>query len=133
MNHHATDKCSTKLVDTNTTTTTEYGNDLILSNYIRCYVEDFMILTVGEQILVLLPSYYNTMAATKWSPLFDSDIHSTEVLFTQGKYSGYLGVVYTNPLIDKVSSGMHLSDYDSGFGTHNYGCSIVFKLDTHSK
>ena len=109
------DKCSTELVDTNTTTTTEYRNDLILSNYIRCYVEDFMIRTVGEQILVLLPSRYSTMAPTKWSPLFDSDIHSIEVLFTQAKYSGYIGVVCTNPLIDNVSSGMHLSDYDLGF------------------
>lgn len=91
-----------------------------------------MIRIVGEQPLILHPSHYSTMIDTKWSPLFHSDIRSTEVLFTQAKYSGYSGVVCTNPLTDNVSNGMHLSDYDLGFGTHNYGCSVDFKLDTSS-
>ena len=27
---------------------------------------------------------------------------------------------------------MHLSDYQSGFGSHNYGCDITFSEDTES-
>ena len=43
-----------------------------------------------------------------------------------------MGVVSTNPFIDNVLNGMHLSDYESGFGTHNYGCSITFNSATSS-
>ena len=99
------DEDSTELVDT--TNTTKCCNNLILSNSIRCYLEDFMIRNAGDRLLVLLPSHYCTMTATKWNPLSDSDIRSTEVLFTQARYSGYIGVVCTNPLIGNVPSGTY--------------------------
>lgn len=43
-----------------------------------------------------------------------------------------MGVVSTNTLIDNVSNGMHLSDNELGFGTHNYGCCITFCSSTSS-
>lgn len=121
---------STKLV---ATAATKWHNDLIVCNYIRCYVEDFMILNVGERLLVFLPAHYYIMTTIKRITLFGSGIRLTEVLFTKGKYSGYMGIVFTNQLIDNVSIGMHLSDYELEFGTYNYCCFIVFTSDTTSE
>ena len=106
--------------------------ELILCKYLRCYVEDFMLRSVGERLLVLIPSHYSTMSTTKWLGLFESDISSSPVEFTNHQFVGYTGVVSTNPFFDNVSNGMHLSDYQSGFGTHNYGCHITFSEDTES-
>ena len=108
------------------TTSFQYCNNLILCNFLRCYVEDFMLLNVGKTLLVLVPANYGIMITSKWTQLFNSDIRSTQVQFSKYKYSCYTGVVFTNPFINNISSGMHLSDYASGFGTHNYGCSIMF-------
>lgn len=36
-----------------------------------------------------------------------------------------------NPSIVKVTSGMHISDYMSGFGNHNYGCNLSFDSETY--
>ena len=122
-------KCSAELVDANatkTTTTTEHRNDLILSNCTWHCAEDFMLRAVGEQILALIPSCCSTTSRTKWSPSFDSDTHSTEIVFTKAKNSGHIGVARTNPLIDNAPSGMRLSDCNLGFGKHDHGFSIVF-------
>ena len=53
--------------------------ELILCKYLRCYVEDFMLRSVGERLLVLIPSHYFTMSTTKWLGLFESDISSSPV------------------------------------------------------
>ena len=104
----------------------------MLCNYLRCYVEDFMLCSVGEQLLVLVPSHFYTTTTTKWTGPFDSDISSAPFEFTKDHFLGYTGVVSTNPYFDNVSNGMHLSDYASGFGTHNYGSSITFSSSTSS-
>ena len=91
-----------------------------------------MLRSVGERLLVLIPSHYYTMPTTKWSGLFESDISSSPVEFTKHQFLGYTGVVSTNPFFDNFFNGMHLSDYQSGFVTHNYGCAITFSEDTES-
>ena len=120
----------TELVETNFS---DFYNDLIVCSFLRCYVEDFMTRNIGEILLVLIPANYFIMATSKWTQIFDSDIRSTPVQFTKVKYSDYMGVVSTNPFINNVLSGMYLSDYESGFITHNYGCSIMFPLTTSSE
>ena len=47
-------------------------------------------------------------------------------------YLGYMGDVATNPICNNVISSMYVSDYELGFGTHNYGCSIMFSSATFS-
>ena len=44
-----------------------------------------------------------------------------------------MGVVFTNPFINNISSGMHLSEYASEFGTHNYDCFIMFSSSNSSE
>ena len=51
---------------------------------------------------------------------------STVLEFTKAKYIGLIGTVVTNPMRDQVINGMHAKDYESGFGHHNYGCTIDF-------
>ena len=51
-----------------------------------------------------------------------------DVCFTKHKYRGYIGIVNTNPTLAQVQNGMHRSDYSAGFGNHNYGCHVSFKV-----
>ena len=102
-----------------------------VSNYSRCYVEDYMTRKVGETLLVLLPSRYGDDNFSEWFSLMSSDICYVDITFTKHKYRGYIGIVTTNPILSRVQNGMHRSDYDVGFGNHNYGCNVMFQGHTN--
>ena len=101
------------------------NNDLILSNFIWCYVEDYMIRNVDETLLLLIPTNYYTNETSKWGEILLRDIKSTQVEFIKEDCLGYMGVVATNPIFNNVLSGIYLSDYESEFRARNYGCSII--------
>ena len=110
---------------------TRAGTDVIdgisISNYTRCYVEDYMRREIGESLLVLLPTRYADDTFSSWFSLMSTDIKYMDICFTKHKYRGYIGSVKTNPILAQVQNGMHRSDYLAGFGNHNYGCNVVFE------
>lgn len=58
-----------------------------------------------------------------------SDIKNTTLEYTNDKFIGYIGIVVKNSTRGKVVSGIHLADYEAGFGNHNYTCTIDFLSD----
>ena len=113
---------------------TRAGTDVIdgisISNYTRCYVEDYMRREIGESLLVLLPSRYADDTFSSWFSLMSTDIKYIDICFTKHKYRGYIGIVNTNPTLAQVQNGMHCSDYSAGFGNHKYGCNVSFKVSS---
>ena len=57
-----------------------------LSNYSRCYVEDFMTCVIGEEVLVLILTRYLDDQFSIWYELMSSNIEYTEVGFTKQAY-----------------------------------------------
>ena len=106
------------------------SNSINMNNYRRCYVEDFMVREVGESIVVLVPLSYKVDTTGKWRHLFQSDINYTDVTFNKIEYGCYNCEVATNPMYDNVIGGMQLSDFQLGFGTHNYGCHLEFSRES---
>jgi len=102
------------------------GDYIVLSNYRRAYVEDYMTRSVSEQLLVMFPIGYRLDESSKWSELLNSDVTSTVLEFTKAKYIGLIGTVVINPMRDQVINGMHAKDYESCFGHHTYGYTIDF-------
>ena len=100
---------------------------IIIANYTRCYVEDFMTRDIGESVLVLLPSRYADDTFSSWHYLMSTDIKFIDISFTRHNYRGYIGIITTNPILARVQNGMHRSDYTAGFGNHNYGCNVSFE------
>ena len=107
------------------------GN-LKLSNHLQYYVKDCMTRSVGESLIVLVPVHYSGDRSSPQSQLLLSDIKSADVEFTKQCYNGCISKVATNSIMEKVTSGMHLSDYVSEFGNHNYGFHITFSAETTS-
>ena len=111
---------------TNKATVIDSDRDIMLVDYTRCYVEDYMRSGVGELLLVLIPLYFELENIMPWCELFASNTKRVDVNFTKQSYAGFLGTVVNNPSLSKVSSSMHISDYLDGFGHHNYGCNLSF-------
>ena len=109
-----------------------FSNNIVLDNFRRCYVEDYMTTTITEQLLVMVPTHHHLDESSKWYDLTNSDINNTTLEYTHEKFIGYIGVVVTNPMRAQVISGIHLRDYEVGFGNHNYGCTIDFSSNTHT-
>ena len=63
--------------------------------------------------------------------LLSDAISYTTVVFTKLIYTCHSSVVMHNPLIDRVKDGMHLIDYSTGFGSHNYGRNILLINPDH--
>ena len=101
-------------------------DDISISNYVRCYVEDYMTSAIGDRLLVLLPERYQSDSFSQWNAMMTSNLKSIELVFSKRKYLGYVAVVTTNPILAQVQNGMHHSDYSAGFGNHNYGCNLKF-------
>ena len=108
------------------------SDQISINNYLRCYVEDFMTLGVGSSIIILVPTSELEVENTIWKELLSSDIQCSPIQFTKRSYLGYNGIVNTNPIISNVKNGMHVSDYESGFNNHNYGCNIKFDSESTS-
>ena len=101
-------------------------DDIVLNNYRRCNVENYTTRTILEQLLVTVPHRYCIKESSKWYNVLKSDLKSIIVEFTNEKFTGLIDIVATNPMCNQVQSGMHLTDYESGFGNHNNGCTINF-------
>ena len=121
-------RSSRNLIDTTIHNTSDISQDrdIMLVDYTRCYVEDYMQCHIGEMILVLVPLYFEDKNITPWSELFGGTAKRCDITFTKQGYAGYIATVVTNPSLMKVNSGMHISDYIAGFGNHNYGCHLSF-------
>ena len=91
-----------------------------------------MTLGVGSSIIVLVPASELRVENTIWKKLLCSDIKYLPIQFTKKSYLGYNGIVNTNPIISNVKNGMHVSDYESGFNNHNYGCNVKFDSESIS-
>ena len=65
-------------------------DNLTLSNYNRCYVEDFMTRTVGESLIVLLPHRYQSDPFSPWYEMMSSNMKSMEITFSKKRYIGYV-------------------------------------------
>ena len=121
-------RSSRNLIDTtiNNTSDISQDRDIMLVDYTRCYVEDYMQCHIGEMILVLVPLFFEDENITPWSELFGGTAKRCDITFTKQGYAGFIATVVTNPSLMKVNSGMHISDYIAGFGNHNYGCHLSF-------
>lgn len=110
-------------------TTHQVVDGIVLENYCRCYVEDFMIRTVSEKLLIMIPIKHHTDKWSKWYTLSNSGVQSTSFEYTNQKNIRLIGVVVNNPMRNQVMSGMQLKDYEEGFGHHNYGYTLDFVSD----
>ena len=85
-----------------------------------------MACTVGEILLLPIPSSYIESKLKPWSDIFDSNLNKTESNFTKQNYYGLNASVLTNPSLSKVVNGMHSSDYIVDFENHYFGSSTTF-------
>ena len=85
-----------------------------------------MTLGVGSSIIVLVPRSELKVENSIWKELLSSDVNFSPIQLTKNSYLGYNGVINTNPILSNVKNGMHISDYESGFNNHNYGCNVKF-------
>ena len=100
--------------------------DMMLVDHSRCYVEDYMMSEIGDTLLILVPQIYEDKDIAPWSDIFRSELRRVAYSFTKHSFIGFNANVVTNPSLNKVTSGMHISDYMCGFGNHNYGCHLSF-------
>ena len=88
--------------DTNNTTVVSPPRSIIdgisVSNYSRCYVEEYMTSNVGESLLVMIPSRHRDDHFSNWFSLMGSDIPYIDISFTKHDYRGYIGSVITRIL-----------------------------------
>ena len=108
------------------------ADNFTLSNHLRCYVEDFMTLGVGSSIIVLVPRSELKVENSIWKELLSSDVNFSPIQLTKNSYLGYNGIINTNPMLSNVKNGMHVSDFESGFNNHNYGCNVKFDSESIS-
>ena len=64
--------------------------------------------------------------------MLQRDLKYTEVIYNKVEYGCYHSIVATNPMYSEVIDGMHLSDFESGFGNDNYGCHLEFSTESSS-
>ena len=104
-------------------------DNITLSNYKKCYIEDFMTRTVGKLLIVLLPDRYQSGPFSPWYEMMASNTKSKETTFSNKRYIGYVSIVTTNPILSQVQHSLYYSDYVASFGNHNYGCNLLFHND----
>ena len=103
--------CNVTQMTTNKASVTNSDRDIMLVDYTGCYVEDYMRSDVGQVLLVLIPRYCEVENIMPWCELFACNTKRVDVTFTKQSYAGFLATVVNNPLLSKVTSGMHISDY----------------------
>ena len=69
---------------------------------------------------------YKSDPFSPWQEMMSSDMESFDISFSKQQYIGYVHVATTNPIFERVQNRMHHLDYTARFGTHNYGCNIMF-------
>ena len=99
----------------------EMGAGVTLCGHSRYYVKDYMIVSVGYILDIIVPGINTCDSSSIRYNLLKSNIDYTTVVLSKFTYRCYSAIVKINLQIDRVKDGMHLSYYMSGFGIHNYG------------
>ena len=106
---------------------------LMTANKNRCFVEDFMVLEKNTEILLLIPLNYALIGKFKHCIKKLSPI---QVQFSACarpiKYVAMVGVIYSNPFLEELKSGMSLMDLKNGFGKNNNGLFVTLHDPSNS-
>lgn len=92
------------------------NNDELLGGYLRCYVEDFMSINSGHDVILLIPKSDNIVSHLN----ANQDIQIGSTLFNLFK-----GKVMNSPKAELVKNGISNSDLINGFGKDNYGSYLL--------
>ena len=97
------------------------NNDKVLGGYLRCYIEDFMSINRGHDVIILIPKLDNLLS--DMSPL-------NEIQIGKASFRLFKGEVINSPKADSVQNGITNSDLIKGFGNDNYGSYIKIGHDS---
>ena len=92
-----------------------------LSGFLRCYVEDFMLLEENKHIIVL-----RSQKADPYQEYSPETILIGNVIFNK-----YNATIVSSPYVDKIQEGMCIADVKFGFWKCNYGSYIQIVDNEH--
>ena len=105
-------------IDTTFSESTQADVDAPLSNFRRCYLEDFMVIPINTTVLVLIPDNIDDIE--------DADPFSS-ITFGLVTYHIYFGSILTSPERNKVLNGTTFGEIEFGLSNGNFGSRILLK------